>query len=491
MKFVVLADLHYGSQAGSRSLRRGDLAPLLLRRLVARLNRFVKPDALVVLGDLLDDGEAVEAAGQFAELKAILATVQAPLIVLPGNHDGDGRVFADVFGPPAPTIDLSGVRFCTFVDAPAPGWQATRSAEDLARTAAAGEGWGGPVVALQHVPLLPPGDGRCPYNLTNAGAALAAMRQGGVGLAIGGHYHAGLPLRRHGQQSFLVAPAFCEAPFRYLEVEIEAGGRLEVVEQQLQMPAGLPLAESHVHTEMAYCAADITIAGAQAICRDLGLCELAIAEHSGQLHFDRDTFWAAAFMAAGLETERGRVERGDDYLALAARAGIPNARLGFEVDCDFVGRPVLTPAARARAGFLIGAVHWTPESAAKEPYDAVRLAASHRRLWEQFIPCGIDVLAHPFRIFHRHGEPPPRELFGPLARLLRRHGVAAELNFHIQEPVVEFAAVCLEEGVKLSLGSDSHELREVAEFWPHLRLLASLGVGHDDLDRVIWRPGMG
>jgi len=57
---------------------------------------------------------------------------------------------------------------------------------------------------------------------------------------------------------------------------------------------------------------------------------------------------------------------------------------------------------------------------------------------EKLLQQGVKVLAHPFRFFRRHGMETPRHLFRPMAKLLAAYGVAAELNFHTNEPDPEF-----------------------------------------------------
>jgi histidinol phosphatase-like PHP family hydrolase len=88
---------------------------------------------------------------------------------------------------------------------------------------------------------------------------------------------------------------------------------------------------------------------------------------------------------------------------------------------------------------------------------------------------GIDVLAHPFRLFARGKMRVPTELYAPVAELLAEGGVAAEVNFHTHRPDPAFFEQCLERGVKLAMGSDAHAMWEVGHLHPHLDLLASRG----------------
>ncbi len=492
MRLVVLSDLHDGGAppAGGAFHR---IAPvrLLLQRAVRRINRFLKPDFVAVLGDLVENGSADDAGERYAQLRRILEGLTPPWLVIPGNHDALPDEFYRHWPRPPDTVAVAEARLLAFADRPRPEYRAERSDGDLARAAAALGDTKGPGIALQHVPLFPPGALDCPYNYVNAEAALAANARGGVSLTVAGHYHRGFePIPCPGGWT-LAVPAFRDAPFRFVELDVRAGRPPIVIEHALKMPVNLPLAESHMHTEWAYCAGDITAQGAVDTCALVGIGAPAFAEHSGQLYFDADTFWSAAFMGRGLRERRGRVDRVAAYRAAVSAAGVPASRIGFETDFDYEGRPVLRAADRRRAGFLIGSYHWTPETAARAPFDARVCAERHLHVWDRMLASGIDVLAHPFRIFNRAGIAPPGGLFTDLARRLAAAGVAAELNYHIEEPYPEFVLACLEAGVRFALATDSHDLVEVADFWPHLRLLRALGVADRDLDRILWRPDVG
>ena len=63
--------------------------------------------------------------------------------------------------------------------------------------------------------------------------------------------------------------------------------------------------------------------------------------------------------------------------------------------------------------------------------------------------------------------------------------MAAEINCHAgYRPSPEFFALCLKHGVKLSLGTDSHNLYEVGFIMPHLRILKAVGA-YSKLDEVL------
>ena len=81
---------------------------------------------------------------------------------------------------------------------------------------------------------------------------------------------------------------------------------------------------------------------------------------------------------------------------------------------------------------------------------------------------------------------PPERLFAPLARLLRENGVAAELNFHSNNtPPEGFIRLCIEQGVKLTFGSDAHFMYEIGEFASHIDHIRACGYDGDLKDILI------
>jgi len=472
MKIAALADLHYamGKPPGER---RSDLSPLLLRRAVARLNRFVKPDVTVLLGDLLDQGSGTDGSALRAQLAKIVATIESPSIVLPGNHDGDAETFYRDFERPASWTDMAGVRLVGFDDPEEPRCWARRTEVDFERLRAARAGWDGEIVCLQHLPLHPPGSANCPYNLTNAEVAIAAMREVGARLSIGGHYHRGMYLVEGDGCAFVGAPALCESPFAFFVIDID-GKRISIERHELAMPRELELFDHHVHTQFSYCGNGMDMATATALAPDLGLAGLCFSEHTGQLYFGRREYWRGDWYDVGVAGAPPDCARVDEYLA-ATESLDDNVAAGFEIDFDREGRPVLGEDVFALGRPAIGTIHHLDELAKPEP-DLARAADEFLALVDSITGSGVRALAHPFRVFYRKGQPVPEELFEPVARMLREKGVAAEINFHTNEPPREFLRLCLEAGVRITLGSDAHEHREIGEFWPHLRLLEDLGV---------------
>ncbi len=479
VRIAAIADVHFAP--GGQDERPGaEVSDVLLLRAVHRLNRFIRPDLTLLLGDLIDDGLAPDAGECLARIGEIVGLIESPVIAIPGNHDGPVEEFYAGLPRPADFVDVGGVRFVPLVDVNEPQYNARRTEDGFRQMAEAARGFGGPLVAVQHVPVCAPGATECPYNYTNSDEVLAAMRGHGYRLAVGGHFHDGFDLVRDGSVASLAAPTLCRAPFAFLLITLN-GDDVHVERHELRMPDELGLFDAHVHTQFAYCSEDMEVGRAVRLAGEFGLAGLAFAEHSGQLYFGRERCYGPDWLPFGTERAAAHDRRLDGYLGAVRGSGRPVA---LEVDCDYEGRPLVAGEDVAKVDFLIGAIHRLPELRSRAP-DLERAGEEFLSLLERFAPCGISILAHPFRVFRRAGHPVPERLFAPTARLLREHGVAAELNFHSNEPPPDFVRMCLEAGVRLALGSDAHNLYEVGEFAPHLALLRECGYD-GDLGDVLW-----
>jgi len=482
LRIAAIADVHYASGSlEACGKRRSAIGDVLLTRVVRRLNRFIKPDLAVFLGDILDDGKGHRAQEEREHLLRILEKLESPYIIIPGNHDGKVQDFFNLYPCPPAMLDINGVRVVTFVDPEEPGYNARRSSADIARMDAARAGWDGPIVSVQHVPLFQPGTSASPYGYTNAAEVWDAFERNSFTLSLSGHWHQG-----DGAGKAVIVPGLCESPFPFVEITID-GDRVQTRRHELRLPDGADLIDYHVHTPFAYCSENMDVPLAIAIANEFNLAGLAFTEHSGQLYFDRETFWSAAFTPQGIDMVKGRQERMPDYLD-TVRHACPPAYLGLEIDSDDLGRPVVGQDAWDAAQVKVGSIHWL-DAVRGKPEDEVDLNAAAdemlRRV-ERFVGCGIQVLAHPLRIFRKWPEEElPKHLLPGIMKLLARHGVAAEVNFHNQFTSPEFIRLCLDYGVKFVFGSDSHNLCEIGEFQPHLDLMRECGISCSDFPNVM------
>ncbi len=471
IKIAVISDTHFSSTPGvAIPERKKDFGDIFLNRAVHRINRFIKPDITLLLGDLVDDAQKQD----LEVVKKVTDGLQGPKLIIPGNHDGNHTQFFDVFPKLPDYLDVAGYRFVPFCDADAPDYNATRSEQDLERMKRVRRGYNGPIITLQHVPLLPAGSREYPYNLTNAETALQIMKEENIQWVIAGHYHSGFQLQ-DGQFTSIAAPALCEKPFRFLEININGQSikcGAEVIEHQLSMPEELGLADFHVHSHFAYCNENMDFGKAIELAELFNVPNISFSEHSTHLYCTRENC-GSVYFHRGLEGATDLISpKISEFYDEAKEFTADNVLLGLEVDCDFNGRPAVLDEDREKFDIFLGAMHHLPSEALKD----IDLAAkAFQTILEKFVGCGIQILAHPLRIFRRRGLPTPEHLFPIVARLLKKHDVAAELNFHTNEPPLEFVRICLEEGVKFSFGSDAHNLYEVGEFYPNLRLLQDAG----------------
>jgi histidinol phosphatase-like PHP family hydrolase/calcineurin-like phosphoesterase family protein len=474
VKIAVITDIHFGDNI-SIAERQGKIGDVLLLRTVHRLNRLIHPDITLVLGDVLDDPDASDAAERLALMREILDLLESPWMVIPGNHDPEPKAFYEVLPEPPDYMDVNGTRFVPFIDPEEPGWNSRRTADNLEKTKRARHGHDGPIVAFQHVSLFPEGSSGSPFNYTNLAEVMESLRENGVTLSIGGHFHAGTDLIREGAQAFVVGRALCESPFSFMEIDLDDED-IQVTHHAHQMPPELELFDYHSHTQFAYCSENMDMAKSPELADKLGLRGITFTEHSGQLYYDSQTYWSGELCKEGIRGRRGFQNRMPDYWDAAGKASRENLKVGLEVDSDFQGNMILADEDRQKAKVLNGAVHKLQELK-REDKDINRAADEFLSILENFIPSGIQILAHPFRIFRGHEV--PARLFDPVVKLLKENGVAAEMNFHYNRPQPEFVLKCIEAGVGITFGTDAHNLYEVGEFAPHLQFLKEIGFDGD------------
>lgn len=492
LDLLILADLHYVGPGGTaRPLpeRKGKLALELALRAVRDALRAGRPDAMVLMGDTVERGSAATAREDLAAVRDALAEFGIPLLAVPGNHDGDSGIVAQIFDCRLGIHELGGYALVIFADQYDAEDVCTRPAEAMKLLESA-RARGKPVIVLQHPPVIPRIESDYPYTISGAEEIAAGYAAAGVTLSVSGHYHEGLGPHQAGGVTYLTCPVLCEAPFRYARVRLE-GRQVASAETISLAPAEMArLFDAHMHTEFAYCAAGTRIEPALERVRLLGMPAAGITEHADQLYFPEEGFWGRTD-ASDINAVRRAVADGHARHAAYRERAFPlrSNRVFLALECDAeVGGRGLAVLDEDLEGYdyLIGAIHYL----AKGYDESVPAEEIHRRFMartEQLAKSNVNVLAHPFRYFPRNNRPVPAELFRPVAELLAAHSVAAEMNFHHNQPDPEFFAICLELGVRISVGSDAHSLEDVGALRPHLELLKEIGA-LERLDDVLWRP---
>ncbi|WP_176012161.1 metallophosphoesterase [Victivallis sp. Marseille-Q1083] len=482
VRFAVISDLHFSRSPSELPARRGEFAALLLRRAVEYLNLRTDIDLLCLAGDLLDNPADVEL---LAELKAVLDHARLPLLVIPGNHDPEPELFYQTM-PRADYFDAGArARFIPFVDPELPGCHARRLPAELARAERLSAEFAGPKIFLQHVPLYPPGRADNRYGYANADEIVGPMRRLGVAASISGHQHEGCRTLPDEGVSFCCLPALCEAPFAFRIYTLSDAGRLDEETIALQLPAGRRWSDFHTHSPFAYCNENIDYHLERQLMDLLHLDRVAVTEHSSHLFYPREEYLKRQWFEHGMPPP-GPADRSGDYLTYLDRITAADSRFrrGTELDIAGDGSFLINRALQRGTELRLGAVHALPDAAAPDA------PAHFLKLAERLIAAGgIQVLAHPFRVFSWNGVGrKPAELFAPLVKLLKEHQVAAEVNFHCNRPDPDFTRQCIDAGVKISLGSDTHNLYELGFFNPHLDFLRAIGYD-GDWDDILFDPG--
>lgn len=485
MKLVIISDLHAGD-ARLNGYIRGDIADLLLARAALWLNTSIHPDMTVLLGDIVDAGESETGRAWYPRIRKALGRVDGMTMAIPGNHDCGAEEFYRVFERPAEWVDVKDVRLVWFLDEEMPMWNSRRSPADIEKMRRARAGWDGEIVCLQHVPVLPRGASECPYNAINAEEIIQVMKEERIQLSIGGHYHWGVDLIEHQGMYFGAADAICRGEFGFWEVDID-GRQVKVTWRKLKMPLELGLMDLHNHTPIGYCGSHMDIERAVPFAKDCGLATVGFSEHSDQLLLCREKFDAKFCQLHGMAEFPPQESRMEKYYALMEKMQVGWENVGFELECNFDGEVLLARRDAERAGFLLGSVHGIKEMV----YGSRNAKKAHKEvLWrtECVLKYGADVLAHPLRSIIEAGLDEPVEIYDDMIRLLKKYGAAAEINCHRHLCSHEFYKKCIEAGVKLTLGSDSHREWQVGLLWPHLEVLAKCGVGMNDLGSVLKDP---
>ena len=97
MKIAVITDLHYAKEKNIACPgRAGERAKELLNAAIEKLNTEIKPDILLVGGDLVNNADD---APLLEELAEIFRKLPYPQLIIPGNHDPAPDVFYQFFPP--------------------------------------------------------------------------------------------------------------------------------------------------------------------------------------------------------------------------------------------------------------------------------------------------------------------------------------------------------------------------------------------------------
>ncbi len=227
----------------------------------------------------------------------------------------------------------------------------------------------------------------------------------------------------------------------------------------------------HVHTQYAYCSQNNMLPETTVkIAKDKGY-GICLSEHAGQLYVTSDDYWSANFINRPELIHNNATNRMDEYISYISQYKDEDVLIGLELDINTNGEIALRDNHVDTFDMFLGAVHNIPER-----FNEIDKGF----LWniDVYCDCKVDILAHPFRIYKQKKLPQPTHLYQKVARSLEKYGIAAELNFHTNNPDREFFKICIENGVKIAFGSDAHKLSEVCSFEKNIEMLNEIYTGN-------------
>lgn len=484
---LAIADLHYVGGAEhvcDVADRHSELGAILVRKALRKAQlEGLQVDLIVILGDVVDDGSAL---GAMDDLKVLFNEVRKtglPVLAVCGNHDADPAEFVKATGCPDGIHEIGGFRFIVFNDDVKDSKYVTRPQRYFELLKQCPKDM--PIVALQHNPVFPEIQAKYPYMPRNAAEIRKSYVSAGVILSLSGHYHRGIEITSHEGVSYRIVPAACEEPFGFDHILFE-GDKIAVTPMELKVGVD-GLTDNHLHTQLAYCATSVNIEDDINVSRLMGLKGITITEHAFQLYFPNKAAWSYTWQDDP-EMRRlayaGEFNRMKQYRACVDKYRSDFTHFGLEVDLCADGSLLLDECDMEGWDLLVGAIHSIPEER-QETLSQVRAEKLFMRDCERLLANPINILAHPFRWFGRSKLKVPDSLFAPLAEMLAGAGVAAEINYHTNNPDLCFIEECLARNVKLSLATDSHDIVEVGDMHPHLKLLRQAGVADKDILRVL------
>ncbi len=479
MNILCIADLHYVSKKSYISIpgRKYNFGLEFLERVLRREKG--NYEILIICGDFTDNPQIDCAENDFLQIKETVENEKIPCIFVRGNHDIEINKFLKISGKASSPFEYGEYIFYPFHDNYRDDNKCYRKKEEIEKFINFCKSKKNKkIITLQHNTVYPEIEADYPYNIENKDEILKTYKENNVILSISGHFHKGIEEKKYKGIYFLTLPAICENPFSYYIIELN--DRIKFYKKQLFIKPQFPLIDFHCHTEFAYCRKNVESKKNIERAKLFGLDGLVLTEHSGQLYLSPDDYWHYKFLDGIDILYKARKEK-KDRMAEFKKKILPlkneYVKVGMEVESDKNGNITLLPEDREGIDYLLGAVHFIPE---EYMVSEGKIKEGFLKFTEFLCKNNIDILAHPLRFFIRNKMVVPKDIYGDVIKILKRHNVAAELNFHTNQPDPLFFEKCVENGIKISLGSDSHNLLEVGEFSKHIELLKKINAAKDE-----------
>jgi len=479
MKILCISDLHFVSKESYVSIpeRKCNFGLEFLERVLRR--EYGNFDLIVVCGDFVDDGNLDSAENDFLKIKNLIEKTGISHIFVRGNHDIEMNKFLKISGKVSTLLEYGEYIFYPFHDNYKDNDRCYRKKEEIEKFINFCKlKKNKKIITLQHNTVYPEIKEEYPYNIENKNEILKAYEENNVILSISGHFHRSIEEKKYKGMYFLTLPAMCENPFSYYIIELDE--KTKFYKKALFIKHQFPLIDFHCHTEFAYCGKNVDSEKNIERAKLFGIDGIVLTEHSAQLYLSSDDYWHYKFLD-GIDilyrTRKEKKDRMGEFKKKILPLKNGYVKVGMEVESDKNGNITLLPEDREGIDYLLGAVHSIP---CEYMVSKEKVKKGFLKFTEFLCKNSIDILAHPLRFFIRNKMEVPKGIYDDVIKILKRYNVAAELNFHTNTPDPLFFEKCVENGIKISLGSDSHSLVEVGEFSKHIELLKEINAATDE-----------
>ncbi|MCM8809449.1 MAG: metallophosphoesterase [Candidatus Omnitrophica bacterium] len=473
MKILLLSDIHYKSEGISKIPERNTKFGFEFLKRVIRRIKDEKIDVIIISGDIIDDSLSHTAQEDYLEIKNFLESLDdKKILIAPGNHDLEPERFKNFFGQYKFCV-LGDFLLYVFYDNYLEGEICKRDYQEIENfEKIIKENSGKKIIVIQHNLVFPKIESDYPFNILESEKIHSFYKENNVFLSISGHYHKGLNLVNQDGIYYFTIPAICEEPFKYFIFEI--GSEIKVKEDKLKN--SVDIIDYHCHTEFGYCAEDVTMEQVIKRCKIFNIKKVYFTEHAGQLYLSPDDYWSYKFFKNPeilREQRENKKDRINQYVEKFKSLNSDIAGIGLEVEVDKNGNLTLIQDDRNYFEILVGSVHYLPDEWCQSQNQMEKYF-----LWviEKLVENKIDILAHPFRFFYRKNIENSKSLYKDVVKILKQGDVKAEVNFHHYNPEIDFFKICIEEGIEIVFGSDSHNLLEVGEFSKYIEFYKKLNL---------------
>lgn len=234
----------------------------------------------------------------------------------------------------------------------------------------------------------------------------------------------------------------------------------------------------HAHTNMSYCAESNLTPEiyTNLVKANSEVDAVYVTDHGMAIYFPSEIAWKWEYISDSRIFDSQR-DWGNNRLAphLAKLAKLRDSKVypGLEVEMMNDGRLTIDDSFRKNVDILIGSVHYLPPDTGENKKDLLGRWKKHT---QQLINSGIDVLGHPFRWINNQ-FPISKETVRQIVKEAKTAGIAMELNGHYVVPTdIDMLQACVEFGVPISVGTDSHDMREIGNFSYHLNTINASGL---------------